>query len=747
MMQSDGSEPAFAPADATIRRPVHRQGLIARTELLRRLEATPDDVPLVLLTAPAGYGKTTALSQWMATDRRRFAWVTIDEADNDPVRLAGHIAQALDRIEPLDPAVFQALAVGNGSRHVLALPHLLTSLRGFTRPAVLVLDDAHTVADAGPVNFLRALAAGLPPGFHIAVGSRHELAVGRLRSEGRCVEFGPADLAFSPAETRVVLTEMGVVASDDTVTILVRRTEGWPAGVYLAGLAIRAAPDATRAVSALAGDDQYIADYLRDELLARESPETVQFLLRTSVLDQVCGLLGDQVLGSTGSADLLAEAARHNLFVVPLDRHGQWYRYHRLAAEMLVSELRRREPGEELRVHRRAAAWYAERDRPEQAIAHAIAGRDTIIAAQLVNRHAREFVAVGRLRTVSGWLDALDDDGLTSYPPAAVTAAWILALNGEPLRAQRYLHAAEQGSFDGPLPDGSASLASAITVLRATMGSLGVDRMLLDAAAAVELETPGSPWHPAAMGMLGVAHALTGAPEQAVKELELAAQRGHESQRPAASGALAELSLLAAEHDDWPTAQRKAGEALGLVTTGHIEDHLLSILSYTAAARVAAHNGDRDAAQRHVGTVLRLYATPSPAAFPWLATQVALTLGHIFLDVGDVAAARFRAEEARRHLTHLLTDGLLGERLRRLSAAIARQGEHVRVPSAMALSTAEMRVLQLLPTHLSLSEIGDELHISRNTVKAHVTAIYRKLHCFTRTEAVRRGRDLGLLAP
>jgi LuxR family maltose regulon positive regulatory protein len=143
---------------------------------------------------------------------------------------------------------------------------------------------------------------------------------------------------------------------------------------------------------------------------------------------------------------------------------------------------------------------------------------------------------------------------------------------------------------------------------------------------------------------------------------------------------------------------------------------------------------------------LRLNATPSPAAFPWLTTQVALTLGHILLDLGDVAAARFRAEEARRHLTHLLTEGVLGERLRRLSAAIARQGGHPRIPSAMALSTAEMRVLQLLPTHLPLSEIGDELHISRNTVQAHVAAVYRKLQCSTRTEAVRRGRDLSLLA-
>jgi LuxR family maltose regulon positive regulatory protein len=740
------SELAYAPAEVKIQRPAQRHGLIIRTRLLARLEDTPDDVPLVLLTAPAGYGKTTVLSQWAAADGRRFAWVTIDEADDDPVRLAGHIALALHRIEPLDPAVFRTLAVGDESRHLLALPHLLASLRGWTRPGVLVLDDAHGLANTEAVNFVRALAAGLPPGFHVAVGSRLLLALGRLRSEGRCVEFGPTDLAFTEAEARAVLGEAGVVASDDTVGGLVRRTEGWPAGVYLSALAIRAAPDAATAAGGLAGDDQYIADYFRDELLARESPETVRFLLRTSVLDQMCGSLCDHVLGAEGSAGRLAEAARRNLFVVPLDRRGEWYRYHHLAAETLVSELRRTLPGEEFRVHRRAAAWYQERGLPEKAIAHAVAGRDTVAAARLVNQHAQEFVGAGRLRTVRAWLDALDYDGLTGYPPLALTAAWISATNGDPLRAQRYLHAAERGSFAGPLPDGSASLESGIAVVRAAMGSLGLERMCLDAAAAVELEPPGSPWHPAAMTALGVAHALTGATDLAVKELELAARLGEESQRPATAVALGQLSLLAAERGDWPTAEREAARAVEHVTTGHIQDLVFSLLAFVAAARVAAHNGDRDTARRHVGAVLRISATPSPVAFPWMATEVALTLGEIFLDLGDYAAARFRAEDARRHLIRLLTEGVLRDRLVRLSAAIAREGGHPRVPSAMALSTAEMRVLQLLPTHLSLGEIGDELHTSRNTVKTQVAAVYRKLQCTTRTDAVRRGRDLGLLA-
>ena len=740
------SELPFAAVEAKIQRPVHRDGLIARTQLLDALAATPAHAALILLTAPAGYGKTTVLSQWAAEDWRESAWVTVDEADGDPVRLAGHVALALHRIQPLDPAVFRALALGDGSGHLTALGPLLTSLRTWNRPGLLVLDDVHELGGVAAMNFIRALAAGLPAGFHLAVGSRLTLGFGRFRSEDRLVEFGVEDLAFTKEETRAVLAHAGVDCSDDTVGALVERTEGWPAGVYLAALAIRAASDAALAASGLSGDDPYIVDYFRDELLARESPETVRSLMRTAPLDQMSGALCDHVLGRSNSASWLADVARRNLFVVPLDRRGEWYRYHRLVAEMLLSELRRREPREEARVHRRAAGWYEQHGRSEEAIAHAIAGDDTLTAARLLNRHARDFVAAGRLPTVRGWLDALGHDGLISYPPLAITAAWLLALVGDAPGAQRCLDAAELGSFDGPLPDGSSSLASAITVLRASLGALGVDRMLLDARAATEMASPGSLWFPAAMATLGIAHTLSGAADMAVKELDLAARLGRKQQVPIpAVTAVAELSLLAAERDDWPGAEENAGQAVDLIETAGLQEHLFSILGFVAAARVAAHQGNQATARRHAGTALRMYATHPPAAIPWLSAQVAITLAETFLDLGDVAAARLRAEEAQRHLAGLLTEGVLREQLRRVSAGLARKEGHLRVPSAMALTTAEMRVLQLMPTHLSLGEIGDELHTSRNTVKTHVAAIYRKLQTTTRTEAVARARDLDLL--
>ena len=640
--------------------------------------------------------------------------------------------------------MFRALAAADSSP-LHALPQLLSSMQRWPRPVVLVLDDVHELHGVAAGSFIRALIAGLPPGFHVAVGSRRRLDVDRLRTENRCVEFGPDDLALTAREAAAVLAEAGVDHSAGTVDAVVRRTEGWAAGVYMAALAMRTTPDAARTASRLTGDDPYFVDYLRDELLGREAPETVRFMLRTAALDEMSGSLCDHVLAGSGSARRLTEAGGRSLFVVPLDRGGEWFRYHHLVGEMLRSELQRREPGEDLRVHRRAAGWYEQHDQPEKAIAHALAGQDQPQAARLLDRHARTLVAGGRMRTVRDWLDGLDDGVLAGYPPLGITAVWIFALHGDPLRAQRFMHAAERGSYPGPLPDGSASLTSATMVLRAALGSLGVDRMLAEAAGAVELEPPGTPWHPMATAVLGIAHALTGAREQAVDELDRAARLGWDGYPPQAVTALAEISLLAADAADWPTAARKAAEALRLMATTGSQDHVFSILGFVAAARVAACRGEEKVARRHVGQAVRLCASRSPVAFPWLSVQVSIALGQVFLDLGDFAAARFRAEEARRDLARLLTEGVLRDQLRGLSMALSRNSGHRRVPSAMALTTAEMRVLQLLPTHLSLGEIGEELHTSRNTVKTHVAAVYRTLHCSTRAEAVRRGRDLGLI--
>jgi ATP/maltotriose-dependent transcriptional regulator MalT len=234
--------PWTAPAAvAKIPLPVQSGGPVPRTWLLQRLAAVGDDVPLVLFTAPAGYGKTTALSQWAAVPGRWFGWVTLSEADSDPLRLAGHVAHALHRLVARDPAVLRSLAAGDEAR-ARALPHLLASLHRRPLPAVLVLDDVHELRNVEALHFIRTLAAGVPRGFHVAIGSRVGLGPVPPRCEVRSIEFGPDDLAFTDDEARQVLAGAGMVCSEQEVAALVRRTHGWPAAVHLFALTSLAAP-------------------------------------------------------------------------------------------------------------------------------------------------------------------------------------------------------------------------------------------------------------------------------------------------------------------------------------------------------------------------------------------------------------------------------------------------------------------------------------------------------------------------
>jgi LuxR family transcriptional regulator, maltose regulon positive regulatory protein len=731
----------------TIRNPsAERLTPIRRDRLVHNLTGIPDDVPLVLLVAPPGYGKTIAVRQWAAEDARRFGWVHLDASDNDPIRLLRHIALAVHQIHPLDDAVWRGLDLPDASPLALVVPRMVASLSAHGDPWVLVLDDFQVLRGSLGLDVIIALSQELPSGCHLVVVSRHKpgLRLGRLRAQGRCVELGPAELGFTGEEVGEVLDAAGLAPSDELVRAVLRRTEGWPAGVFLATLSVRGRPDVRAAAEHIAGTDGFIDDYFREEVLAREPAETVQFLLRTAPLERISGPLCDAVLERTGSAVQLAELENRSLFVVPEDRDRRWYRYHRLFGEMLLAELRRREPGEEAAVHRRAAAWYGAHDEPERAITHALAGGDLALAVRLVTASARAFVNTGRLETVRSWLEALDDGALDRYPVLAANAGWIWALTGDGARAHQCLLAAENGSRHVRTP-GELSPTSSIATLRIALAPLGVERMLADAQRTFALEPVGSTWHPIASMLLGVAHLVNSAPDAAAKALERAAHLGRKTHPAAASFALAQLSLLAVERGEWQTAEDYANESWAIIEAAQQPEYLSSIVAYAARARMALHQGDVPGAWRYVDGAQRLYTWPSPAAFPWLAAQAAMVLADILLDLGDRTAAGLKAADARRHLDRLLTEGALRDRYRQLMADLARYDNQPVVPGTSGLTAAEQRILQLLPTHLTLSEIADELYISRNTVKSQVASIYRKLRSSTRTEAVREGRQLGLI--
>ena len=355
-----------------LRRPVLRPGTVCRSSLIGWLAR--DASPIVSVAAPAGYGKTTLLAQWAEDDGRAFAWVSVDDTDNDPKVLLTYVAQALDSVQPVGEPVFEALASPVSSVPGSVVPRLGSAFASMTVPVVLVLDGVHVLHSRPDRAALSALADHVPTGSRLVLAGRDQppLRIARLRAEGRITEIGRADLSLTAAEASSLLRQTGVVLGEAEAAELYRRTEGWAAGLYLAALAIRDGGAPPGAAGSVGGDDRFIADYLESEFLARISPRDREFLIRTAVLERMCGPLCEAVLERPGAAAALAELARSNLLLVPLDRRGMWYRYHYLFRDMLRAELERTEPGLVPVLQRRAAAWCLGRGLPEQAPAHSV---------------------------------------------------------------------------------------------------------------------------------------------------------------------------------------------------------------------------------------------------------------------------------------------------------------------------------------------------------------------------------------
>src|SRR5262245_61191428 len=487
------SRPAFELVAAKLRPPVTRTGIVARTALVDRLLATPDP-PVITVVAPAGYGKTTLLAQWAARKAPRVAWVSADERDNDPAVLLTYIAAALDAVEPLDAGVFRTLA--SPAAAVAGPRQLVAALGGLDAPVALVVDHVETLTTRDCHDAIAALALGLPPGSQLALGSRDTLPIpaARLRAEGGLVEVGADELAMAEHEVRPLLDGAGVDVGPDDVRTLVERTEGWPVGLYLAALAATVGSPRTPEGLTVGGDDRFVGDYLRAEILDRVSPDEAAFLIRTSILDTMSGPLCDAVLATTGSARRLEELEDRNLLVVPLDHRRETYRYHHLFRDLLAAELRRREPEAVRALHLRAAAWCEENGQPESAIDHAQAAGDADRVARLVLRLANPVWASGRADTVLRWMRWFEDRDLVgSYPGIAAHGALMFALTGRPGETERWAVAAEQSTVTRVLDDGN-TVAATVAYLRALLCRNGVEQMRADAATALAGLAPASPY-------------------------------------------------------------------------------------------------------------------------------------------------------------------------------------------------------------------------------------------------------------
>jgi LuxR family maltose regulon positive regulatory protein len=731
---------AFELRESKFHPPGVRPGIVVRTALLGRLAATR--VPVITLVAPPGYGKTTLMAQWAQRTESRVAWLSCDDADNDPVVLLSALAVALSRIGPVDPAIFSALA--SSGADITVVPRFVAAVAPVQPPVTVLVDHAEAVTNRQCLNTIAEFALRLPPGWQFALASRTvvPLPTARLRVNGGILEVTADDLAMGPSEAQSLLTGAGVEADEASLRDLLQRTEGWPAGLYIAALAIKSGTRQSDAGFTFTGDDVYMGDYLRSELLAGISAEEGSFLTRTSVLERMCGSLCDAILENTGSGAVLEQMEARNLLVLPLDRRREWYRYHRLLQDLLRSELRRQEPDVVQNLHFRAAAWFEANSMPEQAIGHAQAAGDYDRVARLILELQQPVWASGRVETVLRWMEWIRDvTSAEHYGAIAVHGSLIFALLGQPGEAERWAAAAERASPAGILPDGS-TIEATLAYLRAIVCRKGIGEMRRDAQLAWEGLSPASPYRATMLYTEGISFLLEGDPTRAgpilARALNLAT---HSGSLPLAGLILAEQCGVAAERDDWAEVTTLAEQAAAIVEDGHFGDYWTSALAYAWASRAAAHGGDDSRARFYLGRASRLRPLLT-YALPVVSVQALLEMTRAYItlaDPGGAAAVLAQADDILRQRPDL---GVLAELAGQLQAGLANGTSHA--IGASSLTAAELRLLPLLSTHLSYAEIGERLYVSKNTVKTQAYSAYRKLGVSSRSEAVVRTRELGL---
>ena len=737
---------AFDLVASKLRAPLVRPGTVRRSSLIEGL-ARGDSRPIVSVVAPAGYGKTTLLSQWAGSNSQSFAWVSVDEADNDPKVLLSYIAEALDAVEPIDDRVFDALASPVSSVPGSVVPRLGAAFSSMTSPVVLVLDDVHTLHNSECRAALSVLADHVPGGSQLALAGRAQppLRIARLRAEGKIVDIGPDDLSLTCDEASSLLRNIGLTLAEEDVAELHERTEGWPAGLYLAALYLREGGALASAVFSFGGDDRLVSDYLESEFLSRISRQQRVFLTRTAVLERMCGPLCEAVLDRGGSAAILADLAGSNLLLVPLDRRGEWYRYHHLFRDMLLAELHRLEPGLVPVLRRRAADWYLRNGCPEEALEYSMAAGDVDRAARLAGQLVVPAYRQGRVRTIQRWFGWLEDrGGIEGRPMVAVLASLFSALTGRPVDAERWADAVDRWQYaDGGQP-GDPSGEAWAALLRAILCRRGAEQMRADADEAVHRFAAGSFVTPAPALLQGIARILGGDRDGGDLSLQDAVSVGEETDTPEdLAVALCERSLVAMARNQWDRAGALADQAHTDLRQAGIEESYATPLICALRARAAMHRGDVPAARRELvrSQHLRHLLT---YALPHLAVQARIELARVHLALADMAGARTLMREVDDLLRRRPGLGtLVGE-----AGAIRTQLSRERgssLPGASALTAAELRLLPLLSTHLSFPEIAEEIFLSRHTIKTEAMSIYRKLGASSRSQAVARSRELGLL--
>jgi len=707
--------------------------------------------PLTLVYGPAGSGKTMLVAQWgeCVREERRVAWLSLEADDNDPARFWMYVIEALRSVVPAIGEASLAMLRAPGANLVEeALPALINELADVSEQFALVLDDYHAIEDERIHEGMASLIEHLPTTLCIVMTSRVEppLRVGTLRARGQLNEIDARQLRFSLSEAESMLNDLhGLGLSRETVKRLHDRTEGWAAGLYLAVLSMRGREDPSSFVASFAGSDRRVVDYLAAEVLGEQREAELDFLLHTSVLDRFCAPLCDAVTGARDSRAMLDRIERVNYFLIPLDPSHEWYRYHHLFGELLRHELERREPRRAAELHDRAGRWFLDAGMVSEAIGHLTAAGELDAASELIDNHWLAFTNAGQRETVARWMHKLPRGYIANDGRLCLAQARTALTVGERDEVLRWVDLATQAPTKNPGDD--AELGEEVTVVRAAAWQLLGDMRQAEQLAGRLAPLDGSStWHSLAACLLGTSARSFDANDDAQALFDTALKLGSSSPNFIVSMiALGRLALIAADRGDWRGCGAKVEAAFDLVRANGLEEYWICSSAHIARGRLFRHDRRPTEARAELERAVSL-ARRGAGLVEW--SYALTTLAELLRELGDRRTARELVLEARELLSRCPEPGTLAPRLVEQAESALRLVVDVsgaRPVVTDELTAREEAVLGLLATGLSTREIGDELGISRDTVKTHTKRIYQKLGVSSRRDAVGRGRDLGLL--
>lgn len=745
--------------------PAARPNAICRPRLIERLNAGRDaGHRLTLISAPAGYGKTTLLAEWIATKPECAAWLSLDAQDDNAARFWTYVIAALQTVSKADlgQRALQALEASEVSDPQTILTSLLNDVAALDHTIILVLDDYHVITNRVIHEGMTFLIEHLPQQLHLVIATRADplLPISRLRARGQLTELRVADLRFTADEAAAFLNDsMNLDLTAQDVQALESRTEGWIVGLQLAALSMQGRADAHAFIEAFTGSHHYVLEYLADEVLQRQPESLQRFLIETSILNRMCAPLCNAVTERSDSADVLADLNRRNLFVTPLDGEHYWFRYHHLFAELLNGHLQRLRANDLPMLHRRAAQWHEANGDAGDALRHALAIPDYAYASRMVVNNWRRIYHQGHLRMAVEWLNSLPADLIRQSPPLSVAYCWTLFVRGDYDRIAPYLDeitiAFERLVASGALPKTHPEyniVMQQVGLLRAVVARHHGD--LTTAIREVEQILPIVPGFRQTLGQVVVDMGYTACYSQmgynylAAGDLDQAADYlSRISPHARACGnifALAhttfELARLRLRQGRLSEAEAICREELTLAGQPAYADFPAFCLIHLALADVLREQKRYDEAAAYLQRGLETAQRSGHVLYWAHGYLIAARLHHA---QGDASAA-----QADCHRAEQLAATISNPALNQAIAQVKQEIESAPLSSAQSLieplSERELQVLRLICEGKSNQEIADELVIALDTVKRHANNLYGKLGVKRRAQAIIQARKLGI---